>query len=127
MPRVQSGGIGKLVMVQVNRHGWGGHTRPTPPGFNESQVRWDLFLRDTKQYPFDPQRYLNWRRYVEYSNGAAGDLMLHHLDIFHFISGCTMPVATEYASVSARSYTAIKWMLPSHERSRLASLPSTSG
>ncbi|MCC6794920.1 MAG: Gfo/Idh/MocA family oxidoreductase [Candidatus Hydrogenedentes bacterium] len=88
---VQSGGIGKLVMVQVNRHGWGGHTRPTPPGFNQSQVRWDLFLRDTKQYAFDPQRYLNWRRYVEYSNGAAGDLMLHHLDIFHFISGCTMP------------------------------------
>lgn len=88
---VQSGGIGKLVMVQVNRHGWGGHTRPTPPGFDQSQVRWDLFLRDTKQYPFDPQRYLNWRRYVEYSNGAAGDLMLHHLDIFHFITGCTMP------------------------------------
>lgn len=88
---VQSGGIGKLVMVQVNRHGWGGHSRPVPPGFNASQVRWDLFLRDTKEYPFDPQRYLNWRRYVEYSNGAAGDLMLHHLDIFHFITGCAMP------------------------------------
>lgn len=88
---VQSGGIGKLVMVQANRHGWGGHSRPMPSGFDPSHVRWDLFLRDTKEYAFDPQRYLNWRRYVEYSNGAAGDLMLHHLDIFHFITGCTMP------------------------------------
>lgn len=88
---VQSGGIGKVVMVQVHRHGWGGHSRPRPASFDPSQVRWDLFVAHTRQYPFDEQRYLNWRRYVEYSNGAAGDLMLHHLDICHFVTGCKMP------------------------------------
>ncbi|MDZ4860907.1 MAG: Gfo/Idh/MocA family oxidoreductase, partial [Candidatus Hydrogenedentes bacterium] len=88
---VQSGAIGKVVMVQVDRHGWGGHTRKKPAGFLASDVDWQRFLRDTKSYPFDEQRYLNWRRYVEYSNGASGDLMLHHLDLCHFITGCGMP------------------------------------
>ena len=87
----QSGAIGRLVAVQVERHSGRGRTRPVPEDLNESHVQWDLFLRDTKPYPFDPNRFLNWRRYLEYSNGAAGDLMLHHLDIFHFITGCGMP------------------------------------
>mgnify|MGYP002380076056 CR=1 FL=1 len=88
---IQAGGIGKVVMVQVDRHGWGGFTRSRPANFQAADVDWQRFLRDTKPYPFEEQRYLNWRRYVEYSNGASGDLMLHHLDLCHFITGCGMP------------------------------------
>lgn len=87
----QSGGLGKLVAVQVMRNSGRGGYRHRLTTVEQSSVHWDLFLRDTKPYPFDPQRFLNWRRYVEYSNGAAGDLMMHHLDIFHFITGCGMP------------------------------------
>ena len=87
----RSGGIGKLVAVQVNRHVGGGGKKKLADTINEQHVSWDLFLRNTKRYPFDPNRFANWRRYVDYSNGAAGDLMLHHLDICHFITGCSMP------------------------------------
>ena len=54
-------------------------------------THWPLFLHDTKPYPYDPLRYFHWRQFVEYSNGYYGDLMLHHLDICHFVTGCGMP------------------------------------
>ncbi len=87
----QSGAIGKLLAVHVHRNAWGGANRPIPDGLTAANTHWDLFLRDTKPYPFDEDRFINWRHYVEYSNGAAGDLMLHHLDLCHYITGCGMP------------------------------------
>lgn len=90
---VRSGAIGKLVLVQVNRHFKSGRlTEVAPPGdANEDNVHWREFLRDTKSYPLDLTRYFHWRQFREYSNGYFGDLMLHHLDMCHFITGCGMP------------------------------------
>lgn len=90
---VQSGEIGKLALVQVNRHFQSADlVRKAPPEeANASNVHWKVFLRDTKPYPFDLARYFLWRKYAEYSNGFAGDLMCHHLDLCHFITGCGMP------------------------------------
>lgn len=90
---VQSGELGKLVRVWVNRDS---RETPldrskTPAGANETNTNWPLFLRDTKAYAFDPLRYFRWRQFVEYSNGYFGDLMLHHLDMCHFVTGCGMP------------------------------------
>ncbi|MBP8130435.1 MAG: Gfo/Idh/MocA family oxidoreductase [Candidatus Hydrogenedentes bacterium] len=90
---VGSGAIGKLVLVQVNRHFKSGRlTEAAPPGdANEENVHWAAFLRDTKSYPLDFTRYFHWRQFREYSNGYFGDLMLHHLDMCHFITGSDMP------------------------------------
>ncbi len=90
---VQAGRIGKVVEVQVNRHMRGGFTDQyqPPEEANESNVHWDLFLRDTHPYPFDLRRFFTWRLFKEYSNGVTGDLMLHHLDACHYIMGCGMP------------------------------------
>jgi predicted dehydrogenase len=87
----QSGAIGKLLAVHVNRNMWEGGVYDIPPGLTAENTHWDLFLRETKPYPFNEDRFVNWRKYIEYSNGAAGDLMLHHLDLCHFITGCGMP------------------------------------
>lgn len=91
---VQAGELGPLVLVQVNRHHVIGRMDPknTPADANEENVHWKSFLRDTKWYPYDPLRYFAWRHYLEYSNGYFGDIMLHHLDICHFITGCGMPM-----------------------------------
>jgi len=88
-----SGVLGKLLMTQVERHSKGrplGETA-TPAEATEANTHWNLFVRDTKHYPYDPHRYFNWRFYREYSNGFFGDLLLHHLDMCHFITGCGMP------------------------------------
>jgi predicted dehydrogenase len=90
---VQSGELGKLLRVWVNRDS---NEKPldraaTPQGASETNTHWPLFLRDTKPYPYDPLRYFHWRQFVEYSNGYFGDVMPHHLDICHFVTGCGMP------------------------------------
>jgi len=89
----QSGTIGTLAEVQVNRHvGDGLATYNAPPAeANASNVHWSEFLHGTKNYRFDPRRFFQWRLFEEYSNGVSGDLMMHHLDAFHFITGCGIP------------------------------------
>jgi predicted dehydrogenase len=90
---VQRGDIGKLVVVRVNRS-YPGEALPEmapPEEANSSNVHWREFLRHTRRYRFDLQRFFNWRQFREYSNGYTGDLMLHHLDICHFITQCGMP------------------------------------
>jgi len=89
----QSGTIGTLVEVQVNRHmadGMVSYNAP-PAEANASNVQWDEFLHGTKRYRFDPRRFFQWRQFREYSNGIIGDFMTHHLDAFHFITECGMP------------------------------------
>lgn len=94
---VQSGALGKLVLVQVNRHFQGGFAGPreVPAEASETTVDWPAFLRDTRPFPWTPDRYFRWRHYLEYSNGYFGDLMLHHLDICHFITGAGMPAKVQ--------------------------------
>ena len=89
----QSGELGELVLVQVNRHSKSNRLQEmqTPVEASEKNVRWDLFLAHTAEYGFDPLRYFHWRQFIEYSNGYFGDLMLHHLDICHFLTGTGMP------------------------------------
>jgi predicted dehydrogenase len=96
---VQSGKLGKLVQVQVNRDGGGTRLDRSlaPATANEQNTHWPLFLRDTKPYAYDPLRYFFWRQFCEYSNGYFGDLMLHHLDICHFVTGCGMPKSVKAA------------------------------
>lgn len=89
----RAGTLGQLMLVQVNRHFAGTPMRreDMPPEANEKTVDWQAFLRDTQAYPWTPERYFRWRNFIEYSNGYFGDLMLHHLDMCHFITGAGMP------------------------------------
>lgn len=90
---VQSGELGKLMSVHVNRDGGGVllDKSKTPVDATEETTHWPLFLRNTKKYEYDPLRYFCWRQFREYSNGYFGDLMMHHMDMCHFITGCGMP------------------------------------
>lgn len=89
----QAGTLGKLLLVQVNRHFADGVAGPReiPAEATVSNVDWPAFLRDTTPYAWSPERYFRWRQYLEYSNGYFGDLMLHHMDLCHFITGAGMP------------------------------------
>ncbi len=90
---VQAGGIGQVVLVQVQRHFDGGPLGEdtVPNEANADNIHWKAFLAGAQRRPFNPLRYFNWRLFRDYSNGYYGDLMLHHLDICHYITGCAMP------------------------------------
>ena len=82
-----------MALVQVHRHVQG--TRLTeaaiPNEATRANVHWDAFLAGAPKREFDPVRYFHWRHFRDYSNGQFGGLMVQHLDLCQFITGCPMP------------------------------------
>lgn len=89
---VQSGAIGQVALVLVNRHYKADPNNSLwPSEANPANVHWNEFARGTPPRPLDLRRYFHWRDFVEYSNGLTGDVMVHHLDACHFITGAAVP------------------------------------
>lgn len=93
---IQSGGIGEVTAVRARWHRnskssdpqW---RYPLPENATEETINWPEFLGDAEKVPFDVNRYFQWRCYWDYSNGPAGDLMVHQLDAVNIVMGGEMP------------------------------------
>ena len=93
---VQSGAIGEITQCK----GWWHRNSkatdpqwryPLPEGATEDTINWRKFLYNAPKVPFDINRYFQWRCYWDYSNGPAGDLMVHQLDAINIVMGGEMP------------------------------------
>ncbi len=80
---VQEGALGKVVLAQIdysrNHRGdfWTGDLDPdVKPGEN---LDWKSWLGPSPKRDFDPDRFLYWRRYWDYSGGIASDLFIHRV------------------------------------------------
>ncbi len=89
----QRGDLGQLIEVRVNRdNGSGSHGRSSvPEEATNDNVHWDVFAKAGGPNERDHRRFFSWRLFLAYGNGVIGDLMLHHLDLCHFITGSGMP------------------------------------
>ncbi len=57
-----------------------------PDDASEETIDWDMFLKDKKKYPFDPERFFRWRKYLDYGTGMNGDLFVHIISGLHFVT-----------------------------------------
>ncbi len=57
----------------------------------EADVDWKAFLLNQKARSFDPKMYLGWYGYRDFSRGPHTNLMVHFIDLVHFITGVTFP------------------------------------
>ncbi len=84
---IKEGKIGRPIQAQIdysrNHKGdfmiMGDAENPdndVKPGVN---LDWNAFLGSAPKRPFDPQRFLQWRRYWDYSSGIATDLFVHRI------------------------------------------------
>lgn len=82
---VQDGTLGKVVLAQIDysRNHLGDEffdlNKPDPdlkPGVN---FDWQAWQGSLPKKGFEPDRFLNWRRYYEYSTGIASDLFVHRI------------------------------------------------
>ncbi len=84
---IKEGKIGRPIQAQIdysrNHKGdfmiMGDADKPdtdVKPGVN---LDWNAFLGSAPKRPFDPQRFLQWRRYWDYSSGIATDLFVHRI------------------------------------------------
>jgi predicted dehydrogenase len=57
----------------------------------EPDVDWKAFLGPARQRPFDPDMYQNWYGYRDFSGGPHTNLMVHFIDLAHYVTGLTTP------------------------------------
>jgi predicted dehydrogenase len=58
---------------------YGGWKRPIPPDCDAQHVEWKAFEGEAALHPFDPNRYMNWRFYWDYSGGNVFENMVHQV------------------------------------------------
>jgi predicted dehydrogenase len=92
---VQSGRIGPIVKISqewnVNMERW--HGRPAVKELREEDTDWKRWLLDRPYQPFDPQIYLEFRLYRNFSSGIFSQWMSHASDLVHLWTNETHPVS----------------------------------
>jgi predicted dehydrogenase len=97
---IKGGRIGEVFKVHLS---WnrGGMTRVQrePQGVDPRQVAWKDFLGHAPDQPFDEFRFRNWRWFWDFGGGVLTDLMVHWIDVAHWILDVEHPLkATSFGN-----------------------------
>lgn len=92
-----AGKLGSVLKVEQVRNGYrpywigygGDDYRDTPP--TAADVDWGAFLLEDQKRPFDPLKYRDWYGYREFSKGPQTNLMVHFIDLVHYVMGVEFP------------------------------------
>ena len=85
--------MGTITLLQTHHFRnslYGGWRREIPPDCDLAHVDWTAFQGDAKAVPFDPQRFINWRFFWDYSGGNVFENMVHTLGFW--LAGLDLPI-----------------------------------
>jgi predicted dehydrogenase len=85
-----SGIVGDITLVdaQLGRNDpCGAWQYPPPPDLSPANLDWDTWIGPGPKHAFDPVLFAGWRRWREYGTGVAGDLLVHLISGFLFMTG----------------------------------------
>lgn len=85
------GAITALQGFHFRNAPYGGWKRNIPADCDAAHVDWPAFLGEAKADPFDPQRYMNWRFYWDYSGGNVFENMVHQVGFWYGALGWKIP------------------------------------
>ncbi len=91
---IAEGRLGQITLVKSweNRNTpTGAWFYPVAPDASEKTIDWKTWLGSAPARDFDARRYFRWRCYWDYSGGLATDLVVHHLNTLHYLTGETAP------------------------------------
>jgi len=83
-----AGEIGQLVMIESwndRQSAMGAWQYSIPTDASKKTVKWDRFIGDAPEVPYNPVRFFRWRNYQDYGTGVAGDLFVHLFSGLHNI------------------------------------------
>ena len=86
--------MGTITLLQTHHFRnapYGGWLREIPPDCDPDHVDWPAFQGEAKHVPFDPQRYINWRFYWDYSGGNVFENMVHTVGFWFEALGLSIP------------------------------------
>ncbi len=93
-----TGKVGRITEVHAHMyrntpHGKPQWSRPVYPDMTLDNIRWSMFLGEAPQREFDPNRYINWRFFFEYSGGNVYENMCHQAAFWYKVLNLKIPHA----------------------------------
>ena len=107
---VQAGALGKVVKVQMSWNRNTDRVRRFPLGVDPKSVDWAKFLGAAPRQAFDEYRFRNWRWFWDFGGGLFTDLMVHWIDVAHWLVGTDKPETA--VSVGTHLSAAGVWETP---------------
>lgn len=89
--KVKSGRIGNVVKVRMSWNRNSDRVRRNVGGVKPAEVQWDAFLGGARKQPYDEYRFRNWRWFWDFGGGIFTDLMVHWVDVAHFVLDVDQP------------------------------------
>jgi predicted dehydrogenase len=107
---VRAGRIGQVLKVTMSWNRNTDRVRRFPLGVKPESVDWPAFLGTAPKQPFDEYRMRNWRWFWDFGGGLFTDLMVHWVDVAHWVLGLDHPLK----AVSVGEHVAAKgvWETP---------------
>ena len=102
--RLSEGAIGQVVKVHLswNRGNANQPIKPLP-AIDPKTVLWKEFLGKAPDRPFNEFQLRNWRWFWDFGGGVLTDLMVHWIDVAHWLLDVENPIrATAFGSHFAR-------------------------
>jgi predicted dehydrogenase len=88
---VAAGKLGRVVKVRMSWNRNSDRIRKNALGVKPEQVDWAAFLGTARKQPFEEYRFRNWRWFWDFGGGIFTDLMVHWVDVAHFVLGVDSP------------------------------------
>ena len=82
---------------------YGGWKRPIPADCDTAHVDWKAFEGEAEPRAFDPNRYMNWRFYWDYSGGNVYENFVHQVGFWHKVLGLEIPPSVTMAGNNYRN------------------------
>lgn len=88
---IQKGGIGKVVKVHMTWNRNTNRVQRFKDTIDPKSVNWKAFLGTAKAQEYDEYRFRNWRWFWDFGGGIFTDLMVHWIDVAHWILNVDHP------------------------------------
>ncbi|MCI0684401.1 MAG: Gfo/Idh/MocA family oxidoreductase [Gemmataceae bacterium] len=89
---VAAGRLGTVHKVHLTWNRNSDRVRRGPQNVDPKRLDWKRFLGNAPEQPFDDYRFRNWRWFWDFGNGILTDLMVHWIDVAHWILNLQTPV-----------------------------------
>jgi len=78
--------MGSITAIHTHHYRnspYGGWRRTIPPDCNLEHIQWKDFEGEAAPHDFNPERYMNWRFYWDYSGGNVFENMVHQVAFWY--------------------------------------------
>jgi predicted dehydrogenase len=100
------GRMGTITAIQTHHFRnapYGGWLRKIPSDCDRQHIEWAAFEGEARSCSFDPQRYVNWRFFWDYSGGNVFENMVHQVAFWYGALGLGIPRTVTMTGANFRS------------------------